>query len=127
ILTWRDGTRFEEPTYLRRLVRAGKQLGAIVYVFGYQDVSLEQHSIRGFTALATGGWQANTYPWPDVVIDRCRKGVEGYKRLRKQKELFMYANSTYTNKWTATQLFLKEESLQRWIPETAAYSADRLA
>ncbi|RKD24345.1 glutathione synthase [Ammoniphilus oxalaticus] len=127
ILTWREGARFEEPGYLRRLIQAAEKLGATAYVFAYQDVHLEKRIIRGFTPVAVGRWQTQTYPWPDVVIDRCRKGVDGYLQLRKQKELFTYANSSYTNKWNATQLFAREESLQRWIPKTVAYSPNQLA
>lgn len=130
ILTWRNGTRFEEPGYLKRLIRAGERLGAIVYLFSYQDVDLRQRKIRGFipsTSDAWQSWQSQRFPWPDVVIDRCRKGEDGYKQLRRQKDLFMYANGTYTNKWTATQLFSQEENLQRWIPQTVAYSPIQLA
>lgn len=122
ILTWREGTRFEEPGYMRKLVEEGLGLGAITYVFAYQDVDLKQRRIRGFFPSDKGGWKSSIFPWPDVVIDRCRKGVEGYKNLRRQKELFTYANSTYTNKWTATQLFSREECLKKWIPKTLAYS-----
>lgn len=126
ILTWREGTRFEEPGYMRRLVQEGLELGAITYVFAYQDVDLKQRKIRGFFPSDQGRWHSRLFPWPDVVIDRCRKGVEGYKNLRRQKELFTYANSTYTNKWTATQLFSSEENLKRWIPKTMAYSPANL-
>lgn len=127
ILTWREGTRFEEPGYMRRLVQEGLDLGAITYIFAYQDVDLKQRRIRGFIPSEKGGWRTRVFPWPDVVIDRCRKGVEGYKNLRRQKELFTYANSTYTNKWTATQLFLREENLKKWIPKTIAYSPTNLS
>ncbi len=126
ILTWREGTRFEEPGYMRRLVQEGGDLDAMIYVFAYQDVNLKQRKIRGFFPSEKGGWKSRLFPWPDVVIDRCRKGVEGYKNLRRQKELFTYANSTYTNKWTATQLFSREENLKRWIPKTMAYSSANL-
>lgn len=127
ILTWRDGAKFEEPSYLRKLVRAGERLGATVFIFSHQDVDLERRVIKGFSPLPLGRWRTKTYPWPDVVIDRCRKGSEEYKQLRRQKGLFTYANSTYTNKWTATQLFLNDENLRRWIPKTVAYSPNKLA
>lgn len=126
ILTWRQGLRFEEPAYLRHLIQEGSKLGTTVFLFSHTDVYKEKRKIRGFTPSAQGGWESRLYPWPDVVIDRCRKGEPGYLALRKQKDLFMYANSTYTNKWNATQLFQREEELKRWIPQTVEYSPSHL-
>lgn len=126
ILTWRQGLRFEEPAYLRHLIQEGRKLCSTVFLFSHADVFLDKRKIRGFTPSAQGGWESRIYPWPDVVIDRCRKGEPGYLALRKQKDLFMYANGTYTNKWNATQLFSREEELNRWVPHTVEYSPNQL-
>lgn len=126
ILTWRQGTRFEEPSYLRGLIDEGRRLGAIIFLFSHEDILLNEKKIKGFIPDSVFGWKSAIFPWPDVVIDRCRKGLPGYRALRKQKDLFRYANSPYTNKWTATQLFSQEESLSKWIPKTVEYTTENL-
>lgn len=127
ILTWRgEGARFGEPGYFRRLVREGAQLGANVFLFSHKDVSIQQRKIRGFVPGVNGGWVSKVFPWPDVVIDRCRKGSPEYRELRRKKNLFLYANHTYTNKSNATKLFLKEQSLLPWMPDTCDYSPSQL-
>ncbi|MGO0062219.1 YheC/YheD family endospore coat-associated protein [Brevibacillus fluminis] len=127
ILTWRgEGSRFAEPGYFRRLIQEGSHLGANVFLFSHKDVSLAQRKIRGYVPGANGGWVSKIFPWPDVVIDRCRKGSPEYRELRKKKNLFLYANHTYTNKATATKIFLKEKSLLKWMPDTVDYSPANL-
>ncbi|RXT15269.1 YheC/YheD family protein [Ammoniphilus sp. CFH 90114] len=125
ILTWRQGVRFEEPTYLRQLILEGRSLGCTVFLFSHEDVLENKKRVRGFIP-STNGWVSQIYPWPDIVIDRCRKGEPGYLALRRQKDLFVYANNTYTNKWNATQLFSREEELRSWIPKTVEYSPNHL-
>ncbi|MGC5328135.1 YheC/YheD family protein [Brevibacillus sp. SYSU BS000544] len=125
ILTWRKDKRFQEPVYFRRLIQAGKELGATVFLFSHQDANREKKQVRGFIPSPSGGWESRIFPWPDVVIDRCRKREPGYLPFRKQK-LFVYANSTYTNKWNATKLFLQEKALKSWLPETCEYSKVKL-
>ncbi|MGE5701232.1 MAG: YheC/YheD family protein [Clostridia bacterium] len=127
ILTWRgEGSRFGEPGYFRRLIHEGKQLGATVFLFSHKDVLFAQRRIKGFIPRANGGWESRMFPWPDVVIDRCRKGSPEYREMRRRKDLFLYANRTYTNKWNATKLFLQEDSLRRWMPDTTDYSPAHL-
>ncbi|MFY0546410.1 YheC/YheD family protein [Brevibacillus sp. H7] len=121
ILTWRMGKRFEEPGYLRRLVQAGQKLDAVVYLFSQQDVFVQQRKIRGFVPKVGGGWEVKWFPWPNIVIDRYRKRVKEYLRLRHRK-LFCYANSTFAKKWQITQLLGADERVKRWIPQTVAYS-----
>ncbi|MGD8190820.1 YheC/YheD family protein [Brevibacillus ginsengisoli] len=125
ILTWRQDRRFQEPVYFRRLIQAGKELGATVFLFSHQDAKLGTRQVRGFVPKAGGGWESRLFPWPHVVIDRCRKRETGYLPFRK-KPLFTYANSTYTNKWNATQLFLQDETVRKWLPDTYAYQAETL-
>jgi len=125
ILTWRQGKRFEEPRYLRRLVQAGQRLGAVVYLFSHQDVLIAKRKVRGFVPSPGGGWQVRPFPWPDIVIDRYRKRVKEYLRLRHRK-LFAYANSTFAKKWKITQLLGADERVKRWIPQTVTFSPKAL-
>ncbi|HZG14482.1 MAG TPA: YheC/YheD family protein [Candidatus Bathyarchaeia archaeon] len=125
ILTWRSGTRFSEPAYLRRLVRAGRELGAIVYLFSYQDAHPAKRQIYGFVPGKKGGWVRRWLPWPDMVIDRYRKRVPAYIRFRHRNH-FPYANSTFSKKWKITKLLADETATRPWIPETVDYSKPRL-
>ncbi|TCZ80928.1 YheC/YheD family protein [Paenibacillus albiflavus] len=126
ILTWRQGSSFKESRYLRQLVREGQDLGATVFLFSASDIVQSKQTIRGYVPKTEGsGFRSKLYPWPDIVIDRCRNGNPQYKKVRNSK-LFVYANNKYTNKWNATRLFMETESLRKWMPETVEYSRDHL-
>lgn len=121
ILTWREGQRFSEPDYLRRLVKAGWELGAQVYLFSHQDVNVKERKIKGFIPKNDGGWESRSFPWPEVVIDRFRRRVPQYMRLR-HSDVFVFANSPFSKKWRVTQLLAEEERVKRWVPETHVYA-----
>lgn len=125
ILTWRKGERFSEPDYLRRLVVAGQKLGAKVYLFSHQDVNVAERKIRGFTPTKAGGWSSKWYAWPDVVIDRYRRRVPQYMRLRHSK-LFTFANSPFSKKWRVTLMLAKDERVSHWIPESSVYAPGKV-
>lgn len=125
ILTWRQGSRFKESRYLLQLVKEGQALGAVVYLFSASDIDQSSRTIRGYVPHQVGGFQSKVYPWPDIVIDRCRNGNPQYKKVRNSK-LFTYANNKYTNKWNATRLFMDTNVLRKWMPETVQYSKDQL-
>ncbi|WP_442600835.1 YheC/YheD family endospore coat-associated protein [Paenibacillus sp. KN14-4R] len=125
ILAWRDGAKFNESKYLKLLLKEGKDLGAFVYLFSADDINRDRSFIRGFILNERNKWERSVAPWPDIVIDRCRKGNPSYKKVRNSK-LFIYANNKYTNKWNATQLFLQTEALQKWMPETTKYNVSNL-
>ncbi|WP_068773356.1 YheC/YheD family protein [Paenibacillus sp. FJAT-26967] len=125
ILTWREGHSFKEPGYFRSLVKEGQKLGATVFIFSHKDAFPDKKQVRGYVPSEKGGWTHRTFPWPDVVIDRCRTAQDGYREFRKQKH-FIYANNTFTNKMSATRLFTNNESLIKWIPATVDYSLDNL-
>ncbi|USG67178.1 YheC/YheD family protein [Brevibacillus ruminantium] len=125
ILTWREGKRFSEPKYLRRLVLAGQRLGAETFLFSHQDVNSAEKKIRGFVPVKGGGWESRLFPWPDVVIDRYRKRVDTYLRLR-HSGLFQFANSPFGKKWRVTEMLAKEERVKHWIPKTVVYAAGKV-
>ncbi len=129
ILTWREGTRFFEPLTFRRMIKAGESLGATVFLFSVQDVSLETRQVRGFVPAEGGGWKSRWFPWPDIVLDRYRyypqKKHQAYLPFRRQA-LFQYANSRFSNKWKVHQVLWQDEQMQKWLPETWEYSKERL-
>ncbi|MFM1654043.1 YheC/YheD family protein [Brevibacillus sp. B_LB10_24] len=129
ILTWRSGQKFAEPGYFRRLLQAGRELGAIVYLFAPQDVLPEDRRIRGFTPGHGRDWESRLYAWPDIVIDRYRYYPTprhvGYLPFRRQ-ELFRYVNSPLANKWSVYQVLAADEQMRRWLPETYIYRSSLL-
>lgn len=126
ILVYRKGTKFPEPSFFRQLVREGQKLGALTYLFSPDDINLKARSIQGVVPARDGGWKVSQFPWPDVVIDRHRRSGAAYMRIRKSK-YFLYANNRFTNKWNITRMFLEDEKIRRWMPETVQYSGDNLS
>ncbi|GAA4708616.1 YheC/YheD family protein [Brevibacillus fulvus] len=129
ILTWHEGTRFAEPSFFRRMIRAGKELGCVVYLFGPQDVLASQRKVRGYTFQQGTGWTRQTYRLPDVVIDRFRFSrthrFREYVKLRKQNT-FLYANNRLANKWKVHQVLERNPIMCQWLPETRLYSQRNL-
>lgn len=126
ILTYRVGMKFQENKYFQALVREGQKLGATVFIFAHRDV-INEKSVRGFTLAEDGSsWKSTIYPRPDAVIDRCRRPVPEARGFRKRHN-YLFVNNKFTNKWSVTQLFSKEELLKRWIPQTKSYSRQNLS
>lgn len=124
ILTWREGKRFLEPQYFRKLIEAGKELGAIVFLFSPADVRINEGKVRGFIPTAQGGWMERWFPKPDVVIDRFRytpkQSFREYVQFRKESPL-LFANNRLANKWRVHQVLWKDEQMHQWLPETCNY------
>lgn len=128
ILTWREGKRFAEPAYFRRLIREGNELGCLVFLFSPNDVQPSSRTVRGFTPLGTG-WQSRLFSEPDVVIDRYRftptTAFKNYVLFRK-KNSFLYANNRLANKWKVHEVLWRDERMHRWLPETVLYNQGSL-
>lgn len=124
ILTWREGKQFLEPQYFRRLIQAGKDLGAIVYLFSPADVYEQRSQVKGFIPSVSGTWLERLFPLPDVVIDRYRyspkQSFRDYVQFRKQSSL-LFTNNRLANKWRVHQVLWEDEQLKRWLPETWNY------
>ncbi|MBC8079812.1 MAG: YheC/YheD family protein [Gorillibacterium sp.] len=125
ILVYRNGLSFSEPTYFRDIARAGERLGSTAFLFSPQDIDVKNRIVTGFTPTSTNGWKRQTYSWPEVVIDRYRRSGQDYMKIRTSS-LFLYANNRFTNKWNITQMFLLEDRLKQWMPETVEYSKEQL-
>jgi glutathione synthase/RimK-type ligase-like ATP-grasp enzyme len=129
ILTWREGKKFAEPAYFRRLIRAGNELGCTVFLFSPDDVLSSGRQVRGFVPSGTGGWTRRLFGRPDVVIDRYRytptTAFKQYVAFRK-KSSFSYANNRLANKWRVHQVLWRDERMHRWLPETRLYDHNNL-
>ncbi|TQR33421.1 YheC/YheD family protein [Brevibacillus brevis] len=129
VLTYRGESGFVEPGYLRRLVEAGREMGAEVFLFSPQDVRFSEKRINGFVPDGKK-WRREFFPWPDIVIDRYRyyplPKHSAYLPFRKQN-WFRYANNRFSNKYVVHQILIQDPQLQRWLPETLPYERKTLA
>ncbi|MED1950943.1 YheC/YheD family protein [Brevibacillus centrosporus] len=125
VLTWREGKRFAEPAYFRRLLRAGQELGSTVFLFSPKDVLAQGKQVRGFILDANGNWQARMFDRPDAVFDRYRytptQAFKDYVAFRRTSN-FLYANNRLANKWRVHEVLYRDERMHRWLPETFLYS-----
>ncbi|MGD8189281.1 YheC/YheD family protein [Brevibacillus ginsengisoli] len=124
ILTRREGKRFMEPQYFRRLIRAGNELGAIVFLFSPADVRIQEGKVRGYVPSSQGGWLERWFRRPDVVIDRFRytpnQSFREYVQFRNNSSM-VFANNRLANKWRVHQVLWKDEQMRQWLPETCHY------
>lgn len=125
VLTWREGKRFAEPAYFRRLLRAGQELGSTVFLFSPKDVLAQGKQVRGFILDANGNWQARMFDRPDAVFDRYRytptQAFKDYVAFRRTSN-FLYANNRLANKWRVHEVLYRDERMHRWLPETFLYN-----
>ncbi|UFJ42700.1 YheC/YheD family protein [Brevibacillus humidisoli] len=128
ILTWREGTTFKEPEYFRQLLRAGRRLGAAVFLFSPGDVNVKSKKVKGIFLSSEDKWASRWFRWPDVVIDRywyTQKPIfKEYVAFRKQPH-FLYANSRFANKWRAHEVLYNDENMRKWLPETYLYTSQQ--
>ncbi|WP_400163718.1 YheC/YheD family protein [Brevibacillus sp. TJ4] len=126
VLTWREGRRFAEPVYFRRLIKAGEKLGATVFLFAPHDVLAGGKQVRGYVLDHNGKWQAKLFPTPDAVFDRYRytptQAFRDYVAFRRNSR-FLYANNRLANKWRVHDVLTRDPRMHRWLPETLLYTS----
>ncbi|GAB1531217.1 MULTISPECIES: YheC/YheD family protein [Brevibacillus] len=129
ILTWREGKRFAEPTYFRRLLKAGQELGCTAFLFSPNDVLGSGKQVRGYVPGSNGGWQARIFDRPDAVFDRYRytptQAFKNYVAFRRTSN-FLYANNRLANKWRVHEVLHRDPRMHRWLPETHLYNRQSL-
>jgi glutathione synthase/RimK-type ligase-like ATP-grasp enzyme len=129
ILTWREGKRFAEPTYFRRLLKAGQELGCTAFLFSPKDVLASGKQVRGYVLDANGKWQSRLFDRPDAVFDRYRytptQAFKDYVAFRRTSP-FLYANNRLANKWRVHEVLHRDSRMHRWLPETLLYNRQNL-
>lgn len=129
ILTWREGKKFAEPAYFRRLLKAGQELGSTVFLFSPSDVLASGKQVRGFVLDANGRWQGRMFNRPDAVFDRYRytptQAFKDYVAFRRTSN-FLYANNRLANKWRVHEVLHRDSRMHRWLPETLLYNRTNL-
>lgn len=129
ILTWREGKKFAEPAYFRRLIRAGQELGSTVFLFSQKDVLASGKQVRGYVLDAGGKFQGRIFDRPDAVFDRYRytptQAFKDYVAFRRTSN-FLYANNRLANKWRVHEVLHRDTRMHRWLPETWLYNRTNL-
>ncbi|MFP3388059.1 YheC/YheD family protein [Brevibacillus sp. SIMBA_040] len=129
ILTWREGKKFAEPAYFRRLLRAGQELGSTVFLFSPKDVLASGKQVRGYVLDAGGKFQGRIFDRPDAVFDRYRytptQAFKDYVAFRRTSN-FLYANNRLANKWRVHEVLHRDSRMHRWLPETLLYNRPNL-
>lgn len=129
VLTWREGKRFAEPAYFRRLIKAGERLGATVFLFAPHDVLAAGKRVRGYVWDRSGKWREKLFAPPDAVFDRYRytpgQAFKDYVAFRRTSS-FVYVNNRLANKWRVHEVLLRDARMHRWLPETLLYTPGNL-
>ncbi|RNB84779.1 YheC/YheD family protein [Brevibacillus panacihumi] len=130
VLTWREGKRFAEPAYFRKLLRAGRELGCHVFLFSPKDVLASGKRVRGYILNEQGKWQGQIFGRPDAVFDRYRytptQAFKDYVSFRRTST-FLYVNNRLANKWRVHEVLYKDPRMHQWLPETWLYNRAKLA
>lgn len=113
-----------ELGYFRRLQRAGKRFGVIVYVFSPEGLRLSQGWTWGHR-YKNGRWYKRRFPLPDLVYNRIyygrsergqmlKKRVQRWRRIGRP----IFLNEAVPGKWKSYVALRKNEALLPYLPET---------
>jgi glutathione synthase/RimK-type ligase-like ATP-grasp enzyme len=113
---------------LEKLADAGKNEGALVYIFGIQDVDFERTRVRGFV-YKDGRWQPAQLPFPDAIYDQVlSRKLETNKHYVKQRERLssIYGsrifNDGFFDKWQVHEWLMNDPKVRPHIPQTVRYT-----
>jgi glutathione synthase/RimK-type ligase-like ATP-grasp enzyme len=113
---------------LEKLVGAGREAGALVYIFSIQDVDFSRGHIRGYVHN-NGQWQPAQMPFPDAIYDQViSRKVERQKTyLEKREQLSrIYGvrifNDGFFDKWQVHEWLLNDFKMKAHIPNTSRYT-----
>ncbi len=107
------------------IIRTGKKLGALVYVFTPDDLDWERMQIHGrFYDTDRKQWERHIVPFPDVIYNRVpNRDYEAelevsttIQRLQQIPKLHLF-NPQFFDKWELFQI-LQSTDLQTYLPET---------
>jgi hypothetical protein len=118
---------------LEKLVQAGQKLGALVYIFGIQDVDFGRGTVRAFV-FQDGSWRPDRMPLPDAIYDQVvsRKLERSKKYQDRRMQLSrMYANRIFNDgffdKWNVHEWLWNDRQTRALVPYSEKYSNSRQA
>lgn len=105
--SWNHQRYGERSSFLRELLRAAAQRGAVGYVFGPGDLDWEAGLVRGAALASDDAWVQREFPFPEVIYDRIPSvRTEERPEVAETKERLRclvqgrYFNPGFLNKWT---------------------------
>jgi hypothetical protein len=124
----------EQTSFLKKLIRIGRTMNMLVYIFSPGDVYWEPGVVCGYTLDGTGEekiWQQAFYPFPDVIYDRGlfpsgdhRRAAGEFRKKMRSLAAGRYFNPAFFGKWKTHRWFQEHPSLCRHLPETALVEKD---
>ncbi|MFD2370005.1 YheC/YheD family protein [Brevibacillus sp. GCM10020057] len=131
IMTRCQGSHFIDKGYYKKLTLIGRKHGIRVFVFSPRRVNFSTRTVPGFE-YRNGAWQADTFPLPAFVYDRCFVGpaYRHYKpfveKLQKDRNITFLGHGL-SGKWQVHQMLLRSEKLSRLLPPTELFTYSALA
>ncbi len=118
---------------LEKLVQAGQKLGALVYIFGIQDVDFDRGTVRAFV-FQGGSWRPAQMPLPDAIYDQVvSRKLERSKKYQDQRMRLsrMYANRIFNDgffdKWKVHEWLRNDRQTRGLVPYSEKYTNPRQA
>ncbi|GMA48896.1 hypothetical protein GCM10025857_02530 [Alicyclobacillus contaminans] len=113
---------------LRKMAEAGRKLGALVYLFGIQDVDFARQRVHGYV-LDGENWNPLLLPLPDAIYDqvisrkveRNPKYIEKRRKLSKLYEQRIF-NDGFFDKRQVHEWLTADARTRPHIPQTLKYS-----
>ncbi|RKD23762.1 hypothetical protein BEP19_04855 [Ammoniphilus oxalaticus] len=135
ILTVRRGAGFKgNKRNFIDIMRMGKQLGALVYVFAAEDIDWSTNTVGAFLYDETkNSWKrASEMPLPDVVYNRIPYRADEEKefaqrainRLTSMPSLRLF-NSHFFNKWHLYEKLSKDPKVGKYVPDTIKFETSK--
>lgn len=112
---------------LQKMAETGRSKGAMVCLFGIEDVDFDRHRLRGY--VWNGGlWQSVMLPLPDVIYDQVisRKVEHNHAYIKKRERLsLLYRgrifNDGFFDKWQVHEWLIRDKRTRIYVPQTIFY------
>lgn len=130
IMTRCQGSHFIDKGYYKKLTLFGRKQGIRVFVFSPRRVHFSTRTVAGFE-YRNGAWQADTFPLPAFVYDRCFVGpaYRHYKpfveKLQNDRNITFLGHGL-SGKWQVHQMLLRSPELSRLLPPTELFTYSAL-
>jgi hypothetical protein len=118
--------QFEERSYFRKLIVAGRKMGLNPYLFSPEDVDDRSRRILAhWYDSDRKKWVRRWMPFPDIIFDRCRyqptRRFEQLRQFRSKYPDLLYLNRPLANKWGIFQRLSGNRDIAPHLPETRIY------
>ncbi|MCM3567916.1 YheC/YheD family protein [Neobacillus mesonae] len=119
----------ERTLFFSKLLSVNKQVGALAFLFGEQQIDWEQGCIEGYF-YHQNKWNKVEVPFPNVIYDRLpNRRSENNPKLRKVRErlqreyLIPWYNPGFFNKLDVYERLLQDGSVEKFLPETHPFTS----